>query len=262
MRRLHAAKDDLDWLPERYRLLRGAVVGSVWATLGGAFAATVWFTAGHGVIYVAGKGVLAIGAGGYWLGDRVSKGIVSRRLAKLASGDVDLSRLSNSTDGDLVHVRGVVRASKTVASRLGGSPGVYRRTRAVFGEQAAIEEEAVDFQLVDAEGHAIGVEVDRARWLVHDGKLQKVTLADVESLLELPAVQKLVAPGKMRRKTPPIRATEVMLRPGDEVEVVGYKSRKVDPTVVDRLARETPMRATLRSGKELPVVILRVKESG
>jgi len=53
-----------------------------------------------------------------------------------------------------------------------------------------------------------------------------------------------------------------MLRPGDVVEAVGYKSRKVDPTVLDRLARETPMRATLRAGKELPVILSVVERVG
>jgi hypothetical protein len=57
----------------------------------------------------------------------------------------------------------------------------------------------------------------------------------------------------------PIKGAETLLKPGDEIEVVGYKSRKVDPTVQDRLARETPMRATLRAGKDLPVILSRVK---
>ena len=52
-----------------------------------------------------------------------------------------------------------------------------------------------------------------------------------------------------------ISAGEVVLRDGDEVEVVGVKTRSIDPTVEMRLMRDTPERATLRSGKELPLIV-------
>jgi hypothetical protein len=52
----------------------------------------------------------------------------------------------------------------------------------------------------------------------------------------------------------------VLLRNGDEVEVVGYKARRVDPTVAT-LSRQTPMRASLRSGKQLPLLILPIRRS-
>jgi hypothetical protein len=262
MRRLHAAKNDLDWLPKNYRLLRGAVVGGVWATIGGGVAAMMFF--GPHVYYFAGKALLGIGAGGYWVGDRVSKGIVKGRLTKLASGQVDLARLSNSEDGELVHVRGTVRATSKVASMLGSAGGVYRRVRASFGDLVMIDEEAVDFELVDAEGHAIIVETERARWLVHDRKLQTVSLHELGPFFVHDNVARVIESPKkfgfsMRPTT--YRASEVMLHDGDEVEVVGYKSRRVDQSIVERLARETPMRATLRGGKELPVMISRVKEA-
>ena len=47
----------------------------------------------------------------------------------------------------------------------------------------------------------------------------------------------------------------IQLRDGDEVEVVGVKTRSIDPTVEMRLMRDTPERATLRSGKELPLIV-------
>ncbi|HEX6838267.1 MAG TPA: dihydroxy-acid dehydratase, partial [Polyangia bacterium] len=46
-----------------------------------------------------------------------------------------------------------------------------------------------------------------------------------------------------------------ILRDGDVVEIVGYKSRTVDPTVATRLERDTPFRATLKGGRNLPLII-------
>lgn len=262
MRRTHLAKDDLDWLPERYRLLRGLIISGVWTGLVGSFAALVWSGA-HVVVF--GKFFVVLGAAGHYIGDRAAKGLIGMRLGKLASGDVDLARLSNQDDGDLVHVRGRVRASTTLRGVLSDAPCVYRRTRASFGEVQVIDEEAVDFQLVDEAGNAIGIEVDGARLLVHDPKLTDV--ADPEPLFSfatLPAAarvvdryRELLGRGK-RRALPGFQAAEVLLVAGDLVEAVGYKARKIDPTVLDRMARETPMRATLRSGRDLPVILSRV----
>ncbi len=58
-----------------------------------------------------------------------------------------------------------------------------------------------------------------------------------------------------RLPSSPVDASEILLRDGDLVEVVGYKSRTVDPRVQSRLERDTPMRATLRTGRELPLLI-------
>jgi hypothetical protein len=57
------------------------------------------------------------------------------------------------------------------------------------------------------------------------------------------------------KRAQPLRAGEVVLREGELVEVVGYKTRVVDETISDRLERDTPLRATLRGGKELPLLI-------
>ena len=259
MRRTHLAKDDLDWLPERYRLLRGLIISGVWTGIATSFFALIWSGA-HVIVF--GKIFVVLGAAGHWVGDRAAKGLIGLRLGKLASGDVDLARLSNQEDGELVHVRGRVRASAMVQGLVAPASGVYRRTRAAFGEVQVIDEEAVDFQLVDEQGNAIGIEVEGARLLVHDRKLAAVE--DPERLFPLattPTAQRvvqryqaLVGRGK-RRALPAFQASEVMLRPGDVVEAVGYKSRKVDPTVVDRMTRETPMRATLRAGKDLPLIL-------
>ena len=258
MHRNHLAKDDLDWLPERYRLLRGAIVGSVWSAIGGSLLFAFW--SGAHVIFF-GKFFVVLGYAGYWLGDRASKSLIAARMGKLASGQVDLARLSNEEDGELVHVRGRVRADKTIPGVLSADTGVYRRTRVAFGDVHIVDEEAVDFQLIDAEGHAIAIEVEGARLLAHDPKLVPVQRNErIRSLAQTEAARRALVDQRKRRYTEvPIKAAETLLHPGDEVEVVGYKSRKVDPTVQDRLFRETPMRATLRAGKDLPVILSRVK---
>jgi hypothetical protein len=270
VRRNHLAKDDLDWLPERYRLLRGAVVASVWSAIGGSLVALM-VSGAHVVVF--GKLFVVLGAAGYWVGDRAAKGLIGARLGKLARGQVDLARLSNQEDGELLHVRGTVRAERTIPGMLAyqgaASNGVYRRTRVSFGEVQVIDEEAVDFQLVDKEGNAIAIETDNARLLVHDPKLASWSQPDKLFPLAQPEAaarvvmryDQALSRGR-RRGLPAIQAGEIMLRPGDVVEAVGYKSRKVDPTVAERLARETPMRATLRGGKDLPVILSLVGRAG
>ena len=265
MRRAHLAKDDLDWLPERYRLLRGAVVSGIWTAIGAGFAALVWTGA---PVLVFAKGFVVIGAAGYGAGDWVSKKLVRARLGRLASGRVDLAKLSNEEDGELVHVRGRVRAQRTIAGIVSSEPGVYRRTRVSFDDIEVVAEEAVDFQLVDDQGNAIGIEVDGARLLTADDKLARTLFPErLFPLAEPEAARRVVqrfehmlARGK--RQLPRITAAEIMIKPGDELEAVGYKSRKIDPTVMERMARETPMRATLCSGRELPLILTRVQEAG
>ncbi len=264
MRRAHLAKDDLDWLPERYRLLRGAVVSSIWTAIGAGVAALVWSGA---PVLVFAKGFVVIGAAGYGAGDWVSKKLVRARLGRLARGQVDLVRLSNEDDGELVHVRGRVRAQRTIAGVLSSAPCVYRRTRVSFDDVQIVSEEAVDFQLVDDAGNAIGIEVEGARLLAADGKL--VGQQEPEAfypLAEPDAARRVVqrcehmrARGRLLR--PSIKATEITIKPGDELEAVGYKSRKIDPTVMERMSRETPMRATLCAGRDLPLILTLVSEA-
>jgi hypothetical protein len=45
------------------------------------------------------------------------------------------------------------------------------------------------------------------------------------------------------------------LRPGEQVNVVGFYDRMVDPTVEVHAPRSAPMRAMVRSGGELPLLI-------
>jgi hypothetical protein len=49
--------------------------------------------------------------------------------------------------------------------------------------------------------------------------------------------------------------SEFLVRPGDLVDVVGEKSRVPDFSQSERMHREMPTRAILRSGRALPLVV-------
>jgi hypothetical protein len=70
--------------------------------------------------------------------------------------------------------------------------------------------------------------------------------------LSLPADAQKAVRRQWRRR---VKASEYLVADGDSVEILGYKTRMVDISV-ERMERETPFRATLRSGKELPLLIL------
>jgi hypothetical protein len=152
-----------------------------------------------------------------------------------------------------------VRARGTVEAFLDHAPAVFRRM--VFHLDArspVIHEAAVDFELVDGRGEAIAVEVEGARLLVQPPRARMEYAAEQFLALPLPsALSRPFGAVTIRRlnKAKGVRAAEVLLRDGDEVEVVGYKARRIDPTVASRLERDTPMRATLRSGRLLPLLI-------
>ena len=252
MKRTHLAKHDFDWLPPSYRAIRTLVGGAVWTTVvGGMLALSVF---GH--VHTFGIIVPFMTMGGFLGGGRVARGVLRGRLRKLASGDVDLKKLPAEPDGELVHVAGKVHA-------LGGTREVYRRSVFSFdGFLRVVHEEAEDFWLV-GEGEPVLVEVADAR-LLADGNELAVDSDDerVRRLEVLPLPQELnrfLAARARRRakgkKLRSVRLAEFALRDGDSVEIVGYKSRTIDPTVASRMERDTPFRATLKGGRNLPLLI-------
>lgn len=259
MERTHLLKNDLDWLPPSYRAIRWLVAGGLWTGLvGGVVALSI---ISHVHFFVFGKGLAVLAAGGYVAGDRAARGVLRGRLRKLATGAVDLSRLPAEADGELVHVVGRVRA-------LGGTTAVYKRVVFSFDAQVRIvHETAQDFWLV-GDGEPVLVEVAEAR-LLADGKEHQIP-ADSARALELeqlpPRIGQLpngltrTLDHRVRRRAKgkslgKIRVAEFALRDGDAVEILGYKSRTVDPTVATRLERDTPFRATLKGGRNLPLII-------
>jgi hypothetical protein len=206
--------------------------------------------------FVFGKGLAVLAAGGYVAGDRAARGVLRGRLRKLATGAVDLSRLPAEPDGELVHVAGKVRA-------LGGDRTVYQRVVFSFdGQVRMVHETAHDFWLV-GDGEPVLVEIADAR-LLADGQPQSCNAAtplarELETMPLPPELARTLEQRQKRRakgkKVSNLRVSEFVLREGDTIEIVGYKSRTVDPTVATRLERDTPFRATLKGGRNLPLLI-------
>jgi hypothetical protein len=259
MQRTHMFKHDLDWLPPSYRAIRWLVAGGLWTGLAGGVA--VLSIISHVHFFVFGKGIAVLAAGGYVAGDKAARSVLRSRLRKLAHGAVDLSRLPAESDGELVHVTGKVRA-------LGGPRQVFRRAVFSFdGQTRIVHETAQDFWLV-GDGEPVLVEVAEAR-LLADGDAKALATDDprVEELEQL-ALAVMPRPTGLDRtlehrqrrrvkgkKLGKVRLAEIAVADGDEIEIVGYKSRTIDPTVATRLERETPFRATLKGGRNLPLLI-------
>src|SRR5438046_1699774 len=102
--RTHLLRDDLNWLPRWLKAVRWTVAGGFWtAALGAAvgLAAAVPDQA----FFLTTYGGAALVAGGLYTGDKVARSVLRKRLARLAHGDVDIKRLKNQPDGELVHVK-------------------------------------------------------------------------------------------------------------------------------------------------------------
>jgi hypothetical protein len=262
LERTHLARHDLDWLPPSYRAVRWGVAGAVWTGIFGAVGVLLAFSKFQVIVY--GKGLAALAAGGYFAGDRAARAVLRGRLRKLAEGAVDLSRLPAEPDGELVHVEGRIRARQTLPSLIGSEPVVWRRASFGLGESRLIHEAATDFWIVAEKGEPVLVEVADARLLISDPRGEwfsdghEVTQR-IESLPLPPELARTLARRQQRRQkgqnVPRVRVGERALRDGDRVEIVGYKSRTIDPTIAARLERDTPYRATLRSGRALPLLI-------
>jgi hypothetical protein len=265
--RTHRARHDLDWLPPSFKVIRWSVAGTLWGAMAGLLG-SMFFIAKPG-FFIYGKGIAVLFAGGYYAGDRAAKAVLRGRLAKLAHGRLDLTRLASASDGELVHVRGRVKAEKTIPGVLTGEPCVYRRVIFSLGGERWVHEAAEDFRLVDGSGENAMVQVGDAHLIAAEPKRAKLEGEQASAVIDL-----TLDPQFRGRPTDPIlRVThkgpgrnrgqitggELVIRDGDEVELVGYKTRSVDVTVQERLARETPLRATLRSGKELPLLVAPIK---
>jgi len=260
--RTHLYKHDLDWLPRSFKIVRWTAAGGIWAVTGALVGAIGVASHSGGFIGAVGKPLVLAGL---YAGDRSARALLRRRLSKLAHGQVELARLKQEADGELVHVRGRVHARALVNGLVDdGARGVFRRVHASFGQVRVVHEAAIDFALVDEHGESIIVEVEGARLIAPEPKLARVDgLAQaVDRLLALPLPKEIdrwrAKRNKRlakRKKPERIAASEYLLRDGDEVEVVGYKNRRVDVSVGERLERDTPLRATLRAGRELPLIL-------
>jgi hypothetical protein len=262
LERTHLRRHDYDWLPPGYRAIRWTVAGGIWTGLITGAMALSWFA--HFNVALFGKGLAVLATGGYVAGDRAARAVLRGRLRKLARGAVDLTRLPAEPDGELVHVVGRVRMRQPLTAFLTDERAVYRRVVFTLETYHCVHEAAEDFWLVAEGGEPVLVETAQARLLAAEGKEawfapdHPVTQA-IEALPLPDQLEKILERRRVRRekgkRLPRMRAAEVLLRDGDVVEVLGYKSRTVDPTVAMRLERDTPFRATLRGGSALPLLI-------
>jgi hypothetical protein len=182
------------------------------------------------------------------------------RLRSLAHGAVDPARLPAEADGELVHVVGRVRCpTPGLTSILDGKPVVWRRLVFSFNNfRRVVHEAASDFQLVGDGGEPIAIEPGEGRLLAPEGKRVAFDQdhAVATALVELvPGSLSGVIPKSRGKRKWKVRVTEAVLRDGDPIEVLGYKSRTVDPTMAARLERDTPYRASLRGGHALPLLV-------
>jgi hypothetical protein len=257
--RTHLLKDDLDWLPRWMKAVRWVVAGTVWT--GTALSAVAIAAAAQEQAIFLSQMLAGLALGGAYSGDRLARTVLRRRLTKLAHGDVDIKRLKNEKDGELVHVKGRVHVREPLSGKLGGQ-GAFRRLRLTVGNTRVVNEAAVDFHLIDESGEMIMVQAAGAR-LVAEEEDVKPLAGDVLALLQgltlPPQAARAVGEWEFRFKTGkplgPLSGAETVVADGQMVEIVGYKSRVVDPTIVERLERDTPLRATLRGGRELPLLI-------
>lgn len=251
MERTHPLGHDLDWLPRELKVGRWSVTGASWA---GSVAAA-------GALTIASAGLLVhvaavTGAAGMYAGGRLGRAFMLRRLDRLARGRLDLIRVGELEEGQLAHVAGRVVATDTLVGVLHGVRGVYRRLVFQWRGRRYVHEAAVDFDVVDASGTRLKVEVDDARLLI---PARKETASYPEALFargELPASLRETfgrdPPSPRTNRT--VEAVEHVLQPGTAVQIIGYKTDAVDPTLGARVGHALPMRTALRSGR-VPLLI-------
>jgi hypothetical protein len=253
MQRTHRARNDLDWAPTSTRVLRWLTHGGLLASGVAAGTALSWLSHNPDPLHFLPSSLFA----GQVVGEWAARSLVRRRIAQLSRGNVNLARLEQERDGALVHVRGRVRAVQTLPGLIDPRPAVYRRLAfSVYGK-GFFHEAAVDFMLVAPNGEEIAMYVEGARLIVPHPPLRELVGDEIERVDRLPFAPLI---GLKRYRAKKLQGGEMLLQDGDAVEVVGYKRRIVDPTVTERLERETPMRTTLRSGRQLPLIITPVYE--
>lgn len=255
MVRTHRLREDLAWLPRDARRTSRLIRGGTWASVAaGAVGAVMAMPIAAAVLW---KVAVVGGAGMVALGERAARAAHRRQLVRMAAGELALADLDTRPEGELVLVRGTIEVEPDVALRgmLIDAEGVYRR--AVFRARGTwVHEAAVDFTLVDEGGVRIRIEAAGARWLTPHRELvtypgERFTRGDTSA-----KVRQLVA----GRRT--VDAIERVLPIGAQVQIVGYKTTSADVSGAARDYRMPPQRATLQSGPDLPLVIVRTDEAG
>jgi hypothetical protein len=249
--RIFHARDGRDWLPHWLKVVDSASHAfSTFAPLG--LLLTSWpfaiVPAQYGLSYVVGKfDARKARIGFLW----------HKRQARSNCG---LSGVKHVRDGELVYLVGRVKARQTIPALLDERPVVYRQVgiagsgvRAIFA--TLVHEAGVDFAVVGGDGEQVLVQSASAT-LVPPAALPVLKLNDGPAFNRLRALP--LPPESRLRRSSTLFAAERVLQDGDLVELLGYKSRVVDVDAGDRLERETPLRASVRGGPRVPLLIVPV----
>lgn len=251
MSRTHRRRADLAWLPRGARRTSRIIRGATWAAVG---AGTVGSIALAPVAALLWKGMLVGGAGALALADRAARSALQKQLGRMAAGELPLADLDKREEGELLVVRGTIESEATLRGVLVDAEGVYRRM--LFKARGSwVHEAAVDFTLVDEQNTRIRIESAGAHWLTPDRELVTYPGHRFTGDNLPPQVRHLTA-GRDE-----VEAIERVLPVGTQVQVVGYKTTTADVTGTQRGDyRTAPQRATLRSGPDMPLVIVRLDE--
>jgi hypothetical protein len=140
-------------------------------------------------------------------------------------------------------VRGRVAALRTVKT-LDGRPAVFVHRRATRQGRGAETNQAEDFLVDDGSGALTRVAVEHALFLDRPTTV-------FGSWMGVPLE---VFPFLPRLATP-TRIEEAVIFPGDQVEIVGRVETVVDPSVSDRLGRQTPLMRVVAGTADEPVLL-------
>lgn len=192
---------------------------------------------------------------------RMAASLARRMLHRRLAGGADAVRgarqLSAAPDGGRVRLQGTVRALQTTSGVL--CPGPVCASRAAllvpFSTGVLVHERAHAFLLEpDDGGGAVRIEPGGGLLL---GPARTGGRADPEAIRSVfsagAAAEARAALGSLQGNP---HVQELCIGDGDPVEVVGIKSRRVDPSVVERLPRQTPLRATLEGTEETPLLVV------
>jgi hypothetical protein len=180
----------------------------------------------------------------------------ARKRAEHRSPELSYVRdAAQAPDGQPVAVHGKVCARAVLTPPLHGDGAIHHRVdleltwaRTMLRKfDHLVYEAACDFDLIDERGDIVRIEVARgALMLAKPPAKDDPTWAPIERLRELGGPAQAIDHMKTLELARSA-AAHTRLRAGDQATVYGWKGTIVDPTVSERLDRETPTRPVLRS---------------
>jgi hypothetical protein len=257
VQRFHRLSHDRDWLPPAIKRSQKWTSATTVAAAGAGTAALGLTLVAPFAALLLWKGVALGGIAGFWAGRGAGQRRLRRDVLRMASGEIPLSDLEKHNDGELVVAKGVVKPlDPLLRGILNETEGVYRR--AVFHSRGKwVHEAAVDFALLDAQGTELVVHAAGARWLAPERECFEYPVAQIRQRID--ATSKLHE--YFENTGERVSAFEHVLQVGEEVQVVGYKSRTADSTGTFADYRLPPQRISLQSGPDIPLLVLRCADA-